>query len=1203
MTLELKLHYIRFTTPLLSRNSGLFKQLICIGVLLSLNFISLAGNFNGDMKFRRYGNEQGLNQAGAICILQDNDGFMWIGTPDGLNRFDGYNFTTFRNTPDDTTSLSNNYVRCIIQDHDNRIWLGTRGGGLNLYDPSTKTFSAFLHDPANPESISDNNVRSIYQDRQKRIWVGTQFGLNLLDPAKKTFTRILNDPQDKQSISGNMIWCIYQDSKDRVWVGTDGEGLNLLNTDDYSFSKYTCDPKNGNSLSNNSVRSLLEDKRGRLWVGTDNGLNMLDENSRSFRIYRHIPGRANTLSNNVVRTIFEDERNLLWIGTDNGLNIYNPEKDQFKVLKYDPANPASISNDRIFSITQDAQRNIWIGTYGNGINLWDPTVQAFAHYKLDLKENTSLSNNSVWGMCKDSKNQIWIGTQGGLNLFDPDSESFTHYQHDPRDSRSLSHNSVTGLCFDNQERFWVGTNWGGLNLMDTKTGKFRRFQHDPKAKNSIGTNRIQCIYQDRQDRVWIGTRDIGLNLLDTETWTFENFRNQLNNPYSISNNRVSCVFQDDEDRIWIGTSGGGLNSYNPKTKRFYHYMNDPDNPASISNNYVTRIFQDSKGRLWIGTYTGGLNLFDPSTASFKSWREKDGLSNDAIYGILEDDHGNLWLSTNKGISMFDPDTEKFKSFDKHDGLQDDEFNLLSFLKDDHGYMYFGGVNGFNVFHPDSLYENTYLPPVVITNFLLFNKTVSVSDSTTLNKAPESIEQIALAHDDYIFAFEFSALNYRQAEKNKYAYKLEGFNENWIYTDYKDRKATYTNVPPGTYTFRVKASNDDGYWNETGASVKVIIKPPWWLTWWAKITWIVLFITILYAAYKLRVATLNKQKKKLEETVESRTAEVVHQKNEIESQAEELKVINQKLVNLGEFKEALTGMIVHDFKNSLNGIISSTEGEPNARKLKSIKNASRHVLNMALNMLDVQKFEQAEIMLDKACHEVADIIAESLDQVSFLMEQKSLELTTDLQKELCVTCDNELIIRVVTNLLINAIKFTPANGSVHIESKSLDGFVMFSISDSGQGIAQNKLQAIFDKFVQIDRKNSGEVRSTGLGLTFCKMVIEAHDGEIGAESEVGLGSKFWFTLKDEKAEDTRCEDIDLDSIAATVIELDENDKSVLRPFKTKLNQVEVYDYSDVKEILSSIDAQGLPSVMAWIGEMQNALYNSNEEKYDKLVNDI
>jgi ligand-binding sensor domain-containing protein/signal transduction histidine kinase len=1524
------------------------------------------------LKFRRYGIEKGLSQARAQCILQDNNGYIWIGTQDGLNRFNGYTYTIFKHNRKDSTSLSNNEVWSIFQDRQNRIWVGTVGGGLNLYDSQTETFSHFQHDANNPLSLSNNIVLSIFQDQQNRIWVGTRGGgLNLFDPQTRTFTRFVHDVNNPASLSNNIVRSILQDQQKRIWVGTRGGGISLLNPETLTFSHFQNDPDDPLSLSNNFVRSIFQDQQNRIWVGTaGGGLDFFDLQTESFSHYQHDPNNPTSLSNNSIRSIFQDKQNNIWVGTDGGLNLLNPQTKVFKHFQHDTNNSASLSNNEVWNILQDQQGGIWILTR-HGANLLDLETQFFTHYKHDTNNPASLSNSSVKNIFQDQQNRIWIGTDGGgLNLYDPQTQTFTHFQHDPANELSLSNNEVWSIFQDRQNRIWIGTNRGGLNLFDPETETFSHFQHDPADPLSLSNNRIRSIFQDRQNRIWVGTFE-GLNLLDTQAETFTRYQHDPDNPLSLSHNRVFAIFEDRQNRIWVGTSEG-LNLFDPQTETFNRFLHDANHSFALSNNSVNSILQDQQNRIWIAT-DGGLNLFDPEAINFKSWNEKDGLSNDLIYGMLEDGKGNLWLSTNKGINKFNPVTEKFVWYDNQDGLQSDEFSSGSFHKARDGRMFFGGINGFNMFHPDSIKDNVYIPPVVITDFLLFNESVAISDTIVLKKTSDYIKEITLEHDEFIFSFEFSALNYRQPEKNQFAYKLEPFNNDWIYTDYKDRKASYTSVPHGTYTFRVKASNDDGYWNEEGTSVTVIILPPWWLTLWAKILWIILFIAIPLAIYKTRVNRLKWQKIKLEKEVKNRISQVNQQKEkltiqadhlleanqeiskqkdsykgnyeilkslseieakiistlssgsaseeiydalaailhdnvnslfpgeslymclynkdnntleftkgiekgntipattynlekdsnrlsvicfknrkvtltndlkkdfpdyplpifgeqpmsvlcipinqqstmigvltvysfqknayndyhvyilqnlasyvgialenaktleklenklkeneilievssnliapielelllksivdaavalvpnaqtgsifllnsdetvlegkvshrfladkikkvkfeigegirgkavaekrsfiennvyydqviqqqlsdentkslksiivvllkekleiigtisvdnydindafskkdmdilsslaanasvaisrvkmreEIESAKNNLDVAYEKLKSLDDYKEAMTAMIIHDFKNSLNTVISFSEGTPTERRLKSIRQAGQFMLNMVLNILDVQKFDTTEIKLAPSNNPIKKSINEAVNQLSYMIEQKSIKLTYEITEGHICTYDYELTTRVIVNILSNAIKYVPTNGCIKVSSKVKGNYILTSIQDNGSGIPKDKIHLVWGKFSQIDEKKSGRVRSTGIGLTFCKMVVEAQGGKVGVESEEGKGSNFYFTLPIVKQTDIQEVPIEKLSIVkqeAKAIELSDNEKKTLAPYLTELQQWEVYDYSEVKSILSSIKANGNPAIAAWLEEIQKALQNVNEENYLNLIN--
>ncbi|MCI0691977.1 histidine kinase, partial [candidate division KSB1 bacterium] len=797
-----------------------------------------------NLKFERISLEQGLSQNTIYCILQDRKGFMWFGTQDGLNKFDGYDFKVYKHDPQDPNSLSNNVVRTIYEDRAGTLWIGTNGGGLNKLDGEKDSFTHYRHDPNDANSLSDNYVLSICEvsrHGRRTLWIGTRYGgLNQFEMETGRFTRYQNDPNDAGSLSDNYVISIYEDSLhggSTLWIGTYGGGLNKLileesNRERGVFNRYQYDSTASDDLGHKQIRVIYEDRAGTLWLGTGGGLDKLDRRDGTVTHYHHDSNDPASLSASAVWSIFESRQGrdgLLWIGTGNGLNQFDRAAEKFYRYHHDPNDPNSLSDNYIRSICEDRSGMLWIGTWNGGINKLDRRRGMFTHYRNIPNDPNSLSHNNVRAIYEDARdggNTLWIGTRGGgLNKFDRQKQAFTHYKDYPNDPNGLSHNYVWSIYEDRAGNFWISTYGDGLKRFERKKERFTHYRHDPADPNSLSRNSVTPIYEDRSGMLWIGTDVGGLNIFDREKETFKHYKHDANDSTSLSHDNIWSIFEDRSGVLWIGTDGGGLNRFDREKEVFKHYKNEPDNPQSVSNNHVFCIHEDSRsaGTLWLGTWGGGLNKFDTATEKFVHYTEKDGLPNDVIYGILEDDHGNLWLSTNKGISRFNIQTETFKNYNTHDGLQSYEFNAGAYHKSKSGEMFFGGINGFNAFYPDEVKDNAYIPPIVITAFKKFDQIAKRDIAAT--------DEIALSYKDKYLTFEFVALDYTNPEKNQYAYIMEGFDETWIDAGTR-RFVSYTNLDPGNYVFKVKGSNNDGVWNEDGVAVKITITPPPWKTWWA-----------------------------------------------------------------------------------------------------------------------------------------------------------------------------------------------------------------------------------------------------------------------------------------------------------------------------------------------------------------------------------
>jgi serine phosphatase RsbU (regulator of sigma subunit)/streptogramin lyase len=531
------------------------------------------------------------------------------------------------------------------------------------------------------------------------------------------------------------------------------------------------------------------------------------------------------LNNYPIRSILSDNRKIIWIGTLGlGLIRWDRQKNTCHIYQNNPENQQTISHNDIHSLYQDRSGVIWVGTYGGGINKFDGNEKKFALYRRIANQPNSLNNNIIWSIAEDKKGILWIGTHGGgLNRFDRKNNQFTHFLANSHQTGSLSNNYVRLVFFDQTGTLWVGTHGGGLNQYLEGSQKFVHYTHQPQNPDSINHNEIRSIYEDRQGTLWIGTYGGGLNRFDRRTKKFQCFIHQENDPQSISNNIIRALCEDRMGHFWIGTYGGGLNLMDRKAQTFRHFQNNAENPHSLNNNYIFSIHEDQSGILWIGTWGGGLNKFDPQKKQFSHFTTENGFPYNAIYGILEDEQHNLWLSSNNGLCRFNPRTCQFRSYTASDNLQSNEFNGGSFFRSSSGEMFFGGINGFNSFFPAEIKDNCHIPPLVITSFKVLNKNAQIPQHISLT------EKLSLTYKDYFFSFQFAALDYVAPDKNNYAYKMEGLNRDWIYT--KNRYVTYTTLPAGNYTFMVKGSNNDGVWNKKGTQIQLTIVPPFWKTWW------------------------------------------------------------------------------------------------------------------------------------------------------------------------------------------------------------------------------------------------------------------------------------------------------------------------------------------------------------------------------------
>jgi ligand-binding sensor domain-containing protein/two-component sensor histidine kinase len=833
----------------------MLKFLITIYLLSSFLFsqtnqVSVAGGLVSILS------EHGLSQNTIHHILQDSKGFIWFATEDGLNRYDGYNFTVYKNNLKDSYSISDNFIWTIFEDKQGVLWIGTNSGGLCKFDREKERFITYKNNPDDPTSLILNNVRAIYEDNEGNIWIGTEAGLDKFDRKNNIFIHYRHDTKVTNSLSNNVVLSVFEDKDGELWIGSDG-GLDNYDKKNNRFFNYSSNPYNSNSLSHNVVLSINQDSQGYLWIGTLKGLTKFDKKTGKFFRYLINLSETNSINSNRINSVLEDKSGTLWIGTGDGLFQFDRINSKFNKIKSSLPGSNILINNNVLSLYEDNSGLVWIGTAEDGIVKYNRERTKFKHYKNDPFNPNSLTHNTIRAIFQDDDGILWIGTLGGgLNRLDLKNNKFLIYKNNPGDKFSLSDNSVSAIHKDSYGYIWVGTWGGGLNRttspvnINSKNLKFVSYK-DEHSNLSAGrgshlsssSNIIQSIYEDSEGRLWIGT-GIGLNLYDRKKDHFINFINEPDNPFSLSSNQVqSCILQDKKGNLWIGTWSGlnkltvsELNSVlvDPSKVKFERYRFQAGNPNGISDERVISIYQDFEGYIWFGTYGGGLNKFSvekDGNERFISYTTEDGLTSNIIYNIQGDNEGKLWLSTDNGLSMFDPAKGIFRNFDVSDGLQGNQFFWGAGFRGMNGELFFGGTNGFNLFNPKELRSNNHIPPVVITNFQIFNKPVEINiEDSPLKKSITLTNEIELSYSQNVFSFEFAALDYTVPGKNHYAYMMEGFDGDWIFSD-KRRFVTYTNLDPGEYIFRVKGSNNDGIWNEKGTAVVIKILPPLWRTWW------------------------------------------------------------------------------------------------------------------------------------------------------------------------------------------------------------------------------------------------------------------------------------------------------------------------------------------------------------------------------------
>ncbi|MBN2425686.1 MAG: hypothetical protein JXB44_11730 [Calditrichaceae bacterium] len=1095
-------------------------------VIIALRFTGLGSTLSADqLELERISTKQGLSQSTITSICQDSCGFLWFGSYNGLNRYDGYTFEIFKHDPFNKNSLTHDFVRVLTVDKKGRLWIGTAGGGLNLYDPRTEKFLSFQYDKNDSNSLSQNSITALLTDKSGNLWIGTsEEGINVLklsDAEEKLrdndtiirFKKITHKEAGVPESGWNRITSFYEDQNGYIWIGT-RNGLSRYNPTDRTFNNYFHQPYNPHSLNTNDINCINEDKYGNLWIGTwDNGLNKYLPKSGKFIRYPFQNRNNSGPSYEMIMYLFKDKHQDLWIGTwGGGINKLETDDrakqhlagrnkpDQFIHYKDNPRDIFSIADLSIYSIFEDRSGVIWIGSDWNGLYKYTTGYYDFKLYSNEPNDPNTLNQKNVFHLFKDRDGILWIGTRhGGVNLFDRKNNRYQYLMNNPNDPNTVNHNKVRVIFNDRKDNLWIGTEIG-LDQYDRARKRF--IHHILDTENPYGIN-VFCISDDRFGNLWIGTYGLGLYKYDLKSRSIKNYVYDAKNPFSIGDNIIWRVYEDRKGNLWIATDNGGLNLYDYENDRFVRYKKNPENPNSLSSNKVLTIFEDSSGQIWLGT-TAGLNKMkysgkqngEPTSAHYTT---RDGLPTNTIHGMLEDDHGNLWISTNNGLSKFDPQEEIFVNFDETDGLQDKEFSVNSCYKDTvSGEFYFGGINGFNVFHPDSIRKNTILPEVVLTGLKIFNKKVAVGEEINgrvlLDESITYASKINLLYAEGIFTIEFSALHFISPDNNLYSYRLEGFEDSWNYVDARQRMATYTNLDPGKYVFRMRAANNDRIWNNEEKSLTIIISPPFWQTWWFRITVLIFIVGLIIFVINFRTRLIRSQNKELEKRVSARTFELEQLNKELEAFTYSISHdLRAPLRGMSGFSE----VILEDYGSQINNEIKSY--------LKRIQSAAQRMGKLIDDLLNFTRLSHGRMHLKHI--DLSALTASIIDEIK--QHNPNLQFNIEIEPNLKSKADEGLIKIAIANLINNALKFTSKRTDAKIEvGKAIyNGREAFFIKDNGIGFEETYADKLFDIF----QRHNIEFEGTGIGLAVVKRIIDRHGGQIWAEGKPDQGAVFYFTL--------------------------------------------------------------------------------------------
>jgi len=1118
--------------------------------------INLNAQIN-EMVFHKVSLKDGLSHNNVYTIIQDNLGFMWFGTQDGLNRYDGYRFIIYRHDSKNPNTLGTGNFGKMIQDTSGVFWFGTYGGGLNRFDPKTNLFKHYTSKVDDPNSISNNQSLFVFRDMDNDLWIGTVNGLNKFNEKEEKFTRYLPDPDNPNSLSQMRAKSICQTSDGILWIGTD-DGLNRLDKSKGIFKHYKHNPNDKNSIGSNTVQNMLVDKNGIIWIATrDGGLNRFDPKTEIFTKFLNNPNDPTTISDNKVEYLFIDTYNQFWIGTyEGGLNLFDPQTVKFKRFLHDPKDPKSISSNRIECIYEDRSKVLWIATRGGGVNKLDLKPAKFKNLVHEPNNPNSLPQSSIMAVTTDKEENIWIGTDGGgLTRYNLAKNEFLHFKHNPNNKNTISKNRIFSILVDKEGVIWAGTYQGGLNRIEYKNGKYNinHYLNNPKSESSISNNQINSIVEDKNGDLWFGSAN-GLNKLvktdNPQTYYFKNYFQQLSDTDNIVDNYMGYVFIDSKDRIWIAAYYSGLFEFDRINEKFISYSPRKSQPDDYQTDiHALTVFEDSDGKIWVGTESNGILQFDLETKKFISHPRNDVFQGSMIVGILEDEMKNFWISTSRGLTKYTAWNKSINTYTFSHHLESGGFNRNSAHKSDDGTIFFGSNAALSYFNPLEVTNNPYLPNVVITDFKILNKS-DWNSTLTNSKMFKNSSEIILSHKDYFFTIEFAALDFTTSTENEYMYMLEGFNKEWVDAT-ETRSATFTNLDPGLYTFKVKACNNDKIWNEFPTELKIRVIPPIWKRPWFFASEILLVLLLLWFYIRIRTNALTRDKKNLEQKVDERTKEINLQKEELATQAENLEVINKQLEEhqnhleelvkvrtadleiakdraeeADRLKSAFLANMSHEIRTPMNAIIgfSNLLYDPEIDKdqqqemINLIVKNSNTLLTLIDDIIDTAKIEAEQLkIIERECN--LQSIFQNLFDYYEENKQPNLNIKFNLndyylKNSLVIKSDPYRLQQILTNLLSNAIKFTE-NGSIDIgydlERRKVDNCILFWVKDTGIGILPEQQKNMFARFTRIEDNRKKIYRGAGLGLSITKNLIEMLGGKIWVESEIEKGSVFNFTI--------------------------------------------------------------------------------------------
>ena len=996
--------------------------------------------------------EQGLSAASAQCIAQDKRGFLWVGTHDGLNRYDGASFTSYRHDARDAASLSVNNIWALLVDHTDTLWIGTRGGGLCRYERSRDGFTCYRRE--GPQGLSSDIILTLYEDRTRTFWAGTLGGgLCRYDRERDRFTCF------QTQLPHQDVRALYEARDGTFWVGTQGGGLCRFDRAQGTCTTFRNLPGQPQSLSSNSILSITEDHAGTLWIGTlGGGLVRFDQPNNRFFTYRHDPRQPASLPGNTVIALHEDRFGEFWVGTlGNGLSRLDRTRGIFI------NQPGLLSND-VRAIYEDGQGLLWIGTSGGGgLHRLNRTQTGFVAYQHDPAQPRSLSANMIFSLGAEPSGVLWVGTLGGgLCRSDPDRAGFTCFQRGA---------TVFAIHRDRAGELWFGTNQDGLCRFDRARERLECYRHDPRRADSLSSNVVMALAEDKTGALWVGTNGAGLCRFNRNKKSFACYRHDPNNPRSLSSDAIRVLRVDQKGTLWIGTSGAGLCRFDSEQTGFTRFRHNGAQANSLSSDDVRSLYDDQLGRLWIGTDGGGLNLFEPASQSFRTWRTNDGLPNDTICGIQEDAQGGLWLSTNQGLARFDVQAGRFRHYDQGDGLQSNEFTTGASCKGPDGELLFGGTRGFNSFFPERLSERSNAPPVILTGLRKFNQAVK------LQPPIDELEELHLSHRDSVIGIEFAALDLAGAGRYRYRYRLMGFDPNWLEAG-KQRLATYTNLDPGSYVFQVVATDREGVWPETGATLRVVVTPPFWRTWWFLLLAGSTVLGVVFMGYKLRVGQLEHTRQMQESFSHQLLASQERERQRIAAELHDS--LGQRLIVI----KNLALLLLQQRTDTGQAQQQVTQiSDETSRAIHEVKEISYNLRPHQLEQVGLTKTLQG--------------LVQQVAQAS------GIAITAELDPldELFAPADQINVFRIVQEGLSNIVKHSDATAAQLI-ILGKDEHVELTLQDNGRGIANTERRMLSAELLP----------AGGFGLKGIAERVRMMKGTSTIESTPETGTKLRINLR-------------------------------------------------------------------------------------------